>query len=161
MSFLTTQSRIVATKGPEPRAIIADTSTGTDCYLCLRSIQADLAREEIVDLPMSGNRRRFSRCAVDEHGMFAAFPQQNASILLKMPDELEPFHAAGSSSVSRITSLPSIDSSERTRLASSTSATASTRLSRASFKLAAWVYWPPEAPQRIRYSPPGPFRTQP
>jgi hypothetical protein len=92
---------------------------------------ADL-RKEIVDLAVTRNGRRFPRCAVDVHGMFASLAKENTPAFLQMANQVAAFYSAARTSGSRMTSFPSMDSSARARFASRTSSTASARLARAS-----------------------------
>jgi hypothetical protein len=67
--------------------------------------------------------------------MIASFAKERAAMGEQVADEVDPFHATGIESGSRITSWPRIDSSANSRFASSTSATASLRFSLASFSV--------------------------
>ena len=77
-----------------------------------------------------------------EYRVFAAFPKQNAAVLLKVANKVVTLHAAGSSIFSRMTSCPWIVSSARVRLASRTSSTAFARFARASSSVAPCVLAP-------------------
>ena len=98
-------------------------------------VRANLAREELVHLAMTWDRRRLGGRPIDVHGVIASFAKELTAITFHVTNQIDPLHAAGSSNVSRITEAPSRDSSDIARFASRTRATASWRFSLASSRV--------------------------
>lgn len=94
-------------------------------------IIADFSDEEIVYFTVPWNRGRSARLAIHVHRVVASLMQELAPVVFQMPDPIDPFHAAGRISVSRMTSAPSTDCADKARFASRTIATASFRFARA------------------------------
>ena len=69
-------------------------------------ITADFLRKKIVYFAMAWNGSCFSSGTVYVDRMFATFTMQDTTTLVKMPNQVISFHAAGSSIFSRMTSFP-------------------------------------------------------
>jgi hypothetical protein len=91
---------------------------------------------------MPRNRRRFTSRAVDVNGVLSTLPQELASVLFQVADQIDAFHVEGRANDSRITSEPSMACSATGRLASRARDTASLRFSRASSRVFPCVFAP-------------------
>ena len=62
--------------------------------LRLRNVQilADLLREKIVDLSMTGNGGGFPRSPVDVDTVIAAFPKKLNAVAFEMTDQIDPLY---------------------------------------------------------------------
>ncbi len=80
-------------------------------------ITADLPRKEVVDLAMTRDGRNFPAETIDVHGVPAALAKENASVCLKVPDQVTALHSSARSSGSRMTFFFPIDFFERLRFA--------------------------------------------
>jgi hypothetical protein len=109
-------------------------------------IPADLASHVVCDLRVPGHGRASARGTVHVDRMPGPLPQKLAAVLSKMPQEGLTLHAlaslAGTSIGSRTTTRPSNSVRVNSLLASSMSATASLRLSRASSRVLSWALAP-------------------
>src|SRR5208282_3810623 len=103
---------------------------------------ADFSGQEVVHFAVARNRRRLTDQPIDVDGVVVALPQELAPAAFQVANQIDPFHAAGSTKVSRMTAAPSRDCSDMARFASSTSATASRRLLLASSMVLPWVLAP-------------------
>lgn len=101
-------------------------------------VSANLPGEVIVDLGVTRHAGSLAGRTIDLDGLVAALSKQLATVRFEMADGRAPFHAPTLSD-SRITSPPPAASAMSSRLASSTIATASWRLARASSRVAPWV----------------------
>ena len=89
-------------------------------------VATDLAGKEVVDLPVSRDRRGLAGGPVHEDRVSCTLPEQPAAVRFEVEDELGPLHAVmrrGSRMTSRLPSRSSASS----RLASRTSSTADAR----------------------------------
>jgi hypothetical protein len=120
-----------------------------------RSLQIFRARKSFISR-CRGGCRRLPRCAIDVYGVAPSLAQQRTAMEFKMANEVEPLHSLATTSGSRITSRPWIDSSDRARFASITSSSASARLSRASSSVTPWVLAPGTSSTKPTY-PSGTF----
>ena len=90
------------------RAVVIDLSARCEFSRGLRGgdieIAADLAGQELVDLAMSGHRRRLTGGPVHVDGVASPFAQQRAAVGFEMAKEVKPLQAAEMRSGSRSTS---------------------------------------------------------
>lgn len=74
------------------------TATEGACQACSRlgnvQVLADLRGEQLIDFPVTGDGRGFTRCAVDVQAVRSTLPQQLAPVFLEMPKEVPALHAA-------------------------------------------------------------------
>ena len=80
-------------------------------------ITADLPRKEVVDLAMTQDSRYLSALTVDVHGMPSALAKENASVSLKVPDQVAALRSIARTNGSRMTFFFPIDFFERLRFA--------------------------------------------
>ena len=80
--------------------------------------------EEVVDLSMAGNGRRFAGSAIHVHAVTASFAEELNTMEFEVTDQIDPFHEMEAKG-SRITVLLRRDSSASARFDSNTSWTAS------------------------------------
>ena len=57
-------------------------------------VPTDLARQGLTDLTMSGYRSALTQLQISPPGMATAFPQQHATMLRQMPEQIAPLHTA-------------------------------------------------------------------
>jgi hypothetical protein len=57
-------------------------------------ITADLSGEKVVDLSMAWNSGSSIRRAVHVYGVLSTFPEKLTAMLLEVPDQIAPLHAA-------------------------------------------------------------------
>src|SRR6185369_1153434 len=116
--------------------------------------QRSFARENRSAVPR--NRRRSPGRAVDVDRVLSAFPQELASMLFEVADQVDSFHVGGRANDSRMTSEPSMACSAKARFASRTRATASFKFSRASSRVSPCVFAPGSSSMKATY-PSGTF----
>ena len=80
-------------------------------------ITADLPRKEVVDLAMTRDGRYLSAQTIDVHGVPSALAKENASVCLKVPDQVTALHSIARTSGSRMTFFFPIDFFDRLRFA--------------------------------------------
>lgn len=104
-------------------------------------VSADLPGEKLVDFAVAGKGRRLVCVRIHVDGVIGAFTKQAAAVSLEVTNKIDALHAV-SRRGSRITPSPAESWRASVRLASSTRATASSRLARASSRVAPWVLAP-------------------
>ena len=65
---------------------------GSELRLRDTKVSTDFASEEVVDLSMARNGRRFADRAVHIHRMTSAFTEKLDTMMFQVADQIDPFH---------------------------------------------------------------------